>query len=92
MKQVWQCDYCDFTGTKEMVEEHEKNECRTCTHCRNRGSLKFENNKIHVNCNALNKEFVGIKMNCDKFEKLEIRQNAKSYELIDFENLEEKEI
>lgn len=43
MKQLFRCDYCDFTGTKQEVSKHEKEciknpnlkSCITCKHCSN---------------------------------------------------------
>lgn len=56
MKQLFRCDYCDFTGTAEEIEQHEaqcihnytKRSCLTCKHA------QMKNFKSYT-C-ALNKE------------------------------------
>ena len=50
MKQVFRCDYCDFIGTKEEVEEHElkciynydRRSCLTCKHAKYKNLSSYE--------------------------------------------------
>lgn len=50
MKQVYRCEYCDHMGTKDEVQDHEKEclknfnnkGCLTCKHCKTDGIKKME--------------------------------------------------
>lgn len=65
MKQLFRCDFCDFTGTEQEVSEHEKEcaknptlkSCMTCKHCRKmityvtcKLGKEIEEGKYIINC------------------------------------------
>lgn len=77
MKQVWQCDYCDFTGSEEQVREHEEN-CKSCINCNNRKPLRFFENKIVVDCQHIG-VIKHVKTGCDKFEKRRFNTSKKDF-------------
>ena len=67
MKQLFRCDYCDFTGTEQEVCKHErecpKNHtlkgCMTCKHCSQMATYvtcklgkEIEEGKYIVNCSS----------------------------------------
>lgn len=76
MKPVFKCEYCNFIGTAEDVQEHEPNctdnynkkDCMTCKHCDMISLLT----SIKCNCG---KEIPSghVYTGCDKYERKESR-------------------
>lgn len=77
MKQVFQCDYCNFMGTEEKVKAHESTcldnyNLKSCTTCKHRSIQSI----VQFKC-ACGKEIPknSVIEYCEKYERTEKKNN-----------------